>query len=97
MAHDRVMAEGQPEQISMDPHRCGLGAGCRLMRRAEVLALIGISKSTLHAWITVGLFPAQVQMGPRAVGWRSCEVNDWRATRPPTRPSPSTLRGRGRR
>ena len=71
----------------MDAHTCHYGNRCRLMRLPEVLALVGVAKSTLHAWITAGLFPAQVQIGPRVVGWRSCEVDDWMSNRPPTRPS----------
>ena len=71
----------------MDPHTCHYGSRCRLMRLPEVLALVGVAKSTLHSWINAGLFPAQVQIGPRVVGWRSCEVDDWMSTRPPARPS----------
>ena len=96
MEYDTVKGEGQVVEISMDPHRCRLGADCHLMRMPEVLALVNVAKSTLHAWIAVGLFPSQVQVGPRAVRWRACEVYDWLATRPPVRPSPTTLRGRVR-
>ena len=94
MEYDPDKAEGQPEKINIDPHQCRLGITCRLMRRPEVLALISIARSTLNEWVRLGLFPTQVQMGRRAVGWRSCEVYDWRATRPPVRPLPTTPRGR---
>ena len=39
----------------MGLHQCHYGTSCRLMRRPEVLALINVSKSTLHAWIGVRL------------------------------------------
>lgn len=71
----------------MDTHECHLSTDCRIMRRREVLALVGVAKSTLYTWITLALFPAQVEMARRAVGWRSCQVYNWLATRPSTRPS----------
>jgi prophage regulatory protein len=53
----------------------------RFLRLPTVLARIGISRSTLWAWTREGKFPPPVKIGPRAVGWRSTEVDAWIAER----------------
>lgn len=82
MDNDRNTGEGQQPLAASVPHQCRLGTSCKLLRRSEVLDLIGISKSTLHAWVNAGRFPRPVQLGPRARRWRECEVDDWRVTLP---------------
>ena len=59
----------------------------RLVRLPEVLAIVGVSKSTLYAWVENGLFPAPVRLGPRAVAWRACDVARWLESRPSARSS----------
>lgn len=49
----------------------------RILRRAELLAIIGVSRSTLYAWIADGVFPKPVLLGKRAVGWPSAVVASW--------------------
>ena len=51
--------------------------GIRLLRRVEVLALCGLSKSALHRLVERGLFPAPVPLGPRASRWVAHEVEAW--------------------
>ena len=58
--------------------------GGRLLRLPELLAIVGVSKSTIYEWVKTDLFPAPVQMGPRAVGWRACDVARWLENRPST-------------
>ena len=46
----------------------------RFIRRAELLKLLGISRSTLESLIAEGSFPAPFKIGARAVAWKSTEV-----------------------
>lgn len=46
----------------------------RYIRRAELLKALGISRSTLESLIAQGSFPVPFKLGPRAIGWRSNEV-----------------------
>lgn len=54
----------------------------RTLRRREVCALTGLSKSTLYARIKDDLFPKSIRLGPKARGWREEEVLAWLAQRP---------------
>ena len=54
----------------------------RIMRRPEVLETVGVSTSTLYGWMSSGFFPRPVRLGPKAVGWRSEDVQAWIAARP---------------
>ena len=48
------------------------------MRAKEVIAAVGVSKSTLYAWIAAGKFPKPVQLpGGGATAWVSTEVTAW--------------------
>lgn len=48
------------------------------MRAKDVLAAVGVSKSTLYAWIAQGKFPKPVTLtGGGATAWVSTEVADW--------------------
>ncbi len=48
------------------------------MRAKEVTTAIGVSKSTLYAWVAAGRFPKPVQLpGGGATAWVSTEVTAW--------------------
>lgn len=49
----------------------------RLMRHPEVLAMVGLSSSTLHEMIAAGDFPAPIPIGRKAVAFLESEVLDW--------------------
>ena len=49
----------------------------RLIRFREVLAMTGLSRSSMYRFIEENQFPAQVQLGGRAVAWVESEVQDW--------------------
>ncbi len=53
----------------------------RIMRRPQVEAATGLSRSTLYAMMTEGEFPRPIRLGKRAVGWAETEVSDWLDTR----------------
>lgn len=52
----------------------------RIYRLPDVLALVGISRSTLYNRIAIGEFPKPHKIGPRLNGWDSIEVHDWIAS-----------------
>ena len=54
----------------------------RILRRREVERLTSLSKSTLYRLARGhSSFPSPIQLGPRAVGWRKEEIDEWLATR----------------
>jgi len=61
----------------------------RIIRRAELLRMCGLSKSTVWRRIKEGKFPAPVSLGARAVGWRESEVRSYLANLPRRRCSTS--------
>jgi len=48
-----------------------------ILRRSQVEKLTGRSYSSIRRDIARGAFPKPVQIGPRAIGWRSHEVRAW--------------------
>ena len=48
-----------------------------ILRRKQVEARIGLSRSSLYLRIARGEFPAPVSLGGRAVGWPSNAVDAW--------------------
>ncbi|KAG1332447.1 hypothetical protein G6F61_015030 [Rhizopus arrhizus] len=48
----------------------------RLLRRAEVLARVGMAKSTLYLRISAGKFPKPVHLGS-SVRWVESEIESW--------------------
>jgi prophage regulatory protein len=53
----------------------------RILRIRDVLSLVGVSRSTLYAWIATGAFPKSVGLGVRSVGWREEAVEAWMLSR----------------
>ena len=54
--------------------------GIRLFTRDEVIARVGLGKSTIYRLIPHGLFPAPVSLGPHAARWVAYEVDTWIAS-----------------
>ena len=48
-----------------------------ILRRKQVQARVGLSRSTIYLAISQGTFPRPVSLGARAVGWLASEVDDW--------------------
>jgi prophage regulatory protein len=48
-----------------------------ILRRPEVEARTGLSRSTIYLKVAQGVFPRPVSLGPRAVGWVASEVEAW--------------------
>ncbi|OQR35334.1 hypothetical protein BWR15_15490 [Pseudomonas sp. T] len=49
----------------------------RIMRLKEVIHVCGIGRSTIYLWMSEGRFPQSRQIGGRAVGWDSKEIERW--------------------
>ena len=49
----------------------------RILRRPEVEARTGLSRSTLYAMMAEGTFPKPVLLGKRAVGWTEGAISKW--------------------
>jgi len=53
----------------------------KLLRRREVEARTGLSRSTLYDWMKRGEFPQPVRLGKRAVAWREVDLEAWLESR----------------
>ncbi len=42
-----------------------------------IIIKTGLARSTIYAYVKLGLFPSQRQLGPGRVGWRASEVRAW--------------------
>jgi prophage regulatory protein len=52
-----------------------------ILRKPQVIARTGLSKTTIYLRIRDGSFPAPVSLGPRAIGWYQSEIDQWIGTR----------------
>ena len=48
-----------------------------ILRRPQVEARTGLSRSTIYARIQDGTFPRPILLGTRAVGWLASEIDGW--------------------
>ena len=48
-----------------------------LLRKPEVLRIIGLSNSTFYKRIKDGVIPCGVPMGPRLKGWPASDIADY--------------------
>ena len=55
--------------------------GLAILRRRQVEARTGLSRSTIYQRIAEGTFPRQVRLGARCVGWIASDVENWLAAR----------------
>ncbi len=49
----------------------------QILRLPNVKAITGLSRSTIYLRMSEGAFPRQVNLGSRAVGWLSSEIQQW--------------------
>jgi len=55
------------------------------LRIGAVVRETGLGRSTIYRLIAGEMFPGPVQLGPRAVGWRRSDLEQWSSTRRATR------------
>ena len=53
----------------------------KIIRKAQVLELVGMKSTWLHERVKAGEFPRPVRLGERAVGWRQSDVEAWLESR----------------
>ena len=49
----------------------------RFLRRPQVEAITGLSRSTIYAKMENGTFPRAIKLSARSVAWVESEVADW--------------------
>ena len=49
----------------------------KTLRRKDVETMIGLSRSTIYKLMSQGTFPKAIRLGPRAVGLRISDIEDW--------------------
>jgi prophage regulatory protein len=64
-----------------DPARDTAGAPRVFARLPTVMQATGLGRSTIYRLIASGAFPAPVRLGPRAVGWRWSDLDQWSESR----------------
>jgi prophage regulatory protein len=52
-----------------------------ILRRTQVQARTGISRSGIYQKMADGVFPKSISLGPRAVGWLESSIDGWIQTR----------------
>lgn len=58
-----------------------LHTALNILRRKQVEARTGLSRSTIYLRVSEGTFPKPVNLGARAVGWLEAEIDGWLASR----------------
>ena len=49
----------------------------RILRRNAVTQKTGLERSAIYDRMQRGVFPKQVKLGPKAVGWLEHEIDAW--------------------
>lgn len=63
-----------------------------ILRRKQVEARTGLSRSTIYLRIQEGTFPRPINLGERAVGWVEHEIEAWLSSRIENRDSGQEVR-----
>ena len=48
-----------------------------VVRMSRLVEMIGLSRSTVWKLLSEGKFPNPIRLGPRSIGWRIKDVEDW--------------------
>ncbi|QRM20670.1 AlpA family phage regulatory protein [Dechloromonas sp. TW-R-39-2] len=54
-----------------------VNSALNILRRKQVEARTGLSRSTIYAHMRTGDFPACIRLGAKSVGWIEGEINQW--------------------
>lgn len=49
----------------------------KIIRKPELLEIVGVSHPTIWRWEQKGLFPKRVSLGKNSTGWVESEIRDW--------------------
>jgi prophage regulatory protein len=78
----------EPDGIAPHPQVSSAGRGAMtqepvlVVRLKELLRLLGLSRSMVLNMVREKEFPAPIQLGPRAIGWRRADIEAWVKGRP---------------
>jgi prophage regulatory protein len=75
-AAPQVIAPENAEREELSPAGAVRSSG-RFLRLPEVLAMVGVSKSTLYDRMKAGRFPRNIELGGNLVVWREADVRSW--------------------
>jgi prophage regulatory protein len=56
---------------------CGARMPSKILRLPSVLEISGLSRSSIYLRVAQGIFPKQVSLGARAIGWRESDIQTW--------------------
>jgi prophage regulatory protein len=70
--------------------RVGTDAPRMFARLPTVMQATGLGRSTIYRLIADGAFPTPVHLGPRAIGWRWSDLDQWSASRQGDAAAPRT-------
>lgn len=48
-----------------------------VLRLQAVKSRTGLARSTIYKYMQQGCFPRSIQLGKKAVGWRSNDIDEW--------------------
>ncbi len=51
----------------------------KFLKLHQVMAITGLSRSSIYLAVAEGRFPKQIALGARSVAWASNEIEDWMA------------------
>ena len=57
----------------------------QIYRLPNVMAITGMSRSTIYALMSKDQFPKQVSLSRRCVGWKKDEIDEWISSKKPER------------
>jgi prophage regulatory protein len=61
----------------MSPARSQADIAQELLRRKQILELLGVSHSTLYSWMDAGKFPRPIRIGENSIAWLRTEIEAW--------------------
>jgi prophage regulatory protein len=53
------------------------GTPFKIIRKRAVIEKTGLAHSTIYYLMSKGMFPKQIKISPRIVGWREIEIDRW--------------------
>ena len=53
----------------------------QFLRPRQVAARLNLSRSTLWKWGKEGRFPQPFKLGPKAVGYKTADIEEWESSR----------------
>jgi prophage regulatory protein len=66
-----------------------MSASINILRIDGTSHKTGLSKSSIWKGVKAGTFPAPLELGPKARGWRESDLDEWLQSRPVAQVKPS--------